>query len=422
MSWLCEGYQRIHGLMFRKRYDLCVQPNKYRLYLPCSDIVPATTTPWPATTSSEWPATTSTEWIDESFTFILEATGTGLGVSTLSMQATADIILTLDGTARFYSDAAGTLNESTTWNLIAGALRTIYVRCPSGTSNMVVNDATKLIGLGGPGLYNYGWLSFANAARIIFTPVSSVLESIVIIGNSIISGALPDTLKLFMASTNDLHWDYTGPVPDGMTMLALSGANINWTYAGALPAGLTILSLGESCYWTYNGALPVGLTLLQFQCPTTNAVAWTYNGALPIGLTYVMLNSANISWTYNGALPVGLTSISFSKTGVFWTYNGTLPNGLTSLYIDSSSADWTGLDVGDLGNITTFNLSDYRQAKMSSADMITLLTQLTNRAGTMPVLVIIRDYIDYASPPAGVVTAVNTLKATKGVITVNLGS
>jgi hypothetical protein len=62
MSWLCEGYQRIHGLMFRKRYDLCVQPNKYRLYLPCSDIVPATTTPWPATTSSEWPTTTSTEW------------------------------------------------------------------------------------------------------------------------------------------------------------------------------------------------------------------------------------------------------------------------------------------------------------------------------------------------------------------------
>jgi hypothetical protein len=49
--------------MFRKRYDLCVQPNKYRLYLPCSDIVPATTTTWPATTSSEWPATTSTEWI-----------------------------------------------------------------------------------------------------------------------------------------------------------------------------------------------------------------------------------------------------------------------------------------------------------------------------------------------------------------------
>jgi uncharacterized protein (TIGR02145 family) len=59
MSWLCEGYQRIHGLMFRNKYDLCVAPNKYRLWIACPVKPPTTTTPWPLTTTP-WPATTTT--------------------------------------------------------------------------------------------------------------------------------------------------------------------------------------------------------------------------------------------------------------------------------------------------------------------------------------------------------------------------
>ena len=59
---------------------------------------------------------------------------------------------------------------------------------------------------------------------------------------------------------------------------------------------------------------------------------------------------------------------------------------------------------------------------MSSADMITLLTQLANRTGALPQTITINDYADYASPPAGVVAAVNTLKAAKSITTVNLGA
>jgi shikimate 5-dehydrogenase len=59
---------------------------------------------------------------------------------------------------------------------------------------------------------------------------------------------------------------------------------------------------------------------------------------------------------------------------------------------------------------------------MSSVDMITLLTQMTGRTGTLPATVTINDYADYASPPAEVVTAVNLLKATKSITTCNLGA
>ena len=75
------------------------------------------------------------------FDFLLTATGTGLGVATLTLTTSADTLITLDGTARFYSDAAGTLNESTTYTFATGA-STRYIRCPSATSNMVIATNT----------------------------------------------------------------------------------------------------------------------------------------------------------------------------------------------------------------------------------------------------------------------------------------
>ncbi len=60
---------------------------------------------------------------------------------------------------------------------------------------------------------------------------------------------------------------------------------------------------------------------------------------------------------------------------------------------------------------------------MSSADMITLLTSMTNRVGDLPNVITINDYADYASPPSGVTDAVAALKVAKAnITTVNLGA
>jgi hypothetical protein len=194
-----------------------------------------------------------------------------------------------------------------------------------------------------------------------------------------------------------------------------NAASLAFTLTG-MPVMTHLRITGTS---TITDALPTGLKFLHFY---GNSIAWTYNGALPTGLTYLYFHGASIAWTYNGALPTGLTNLYFNGNSIAWTYNGALPTGLTYLRLVGYSIAWTGLDIGNNGNITSFNLINYRITKMSSADMVTLLTQMKNRTGSLPATVTINDYADYASPPSEVTDAVAALKAAKSITTVNLGA
>lgn len=247
--------------------------------------------------------------LNQSLEATLTSTGTGEGVSTLRMEVSEDQTFEItSGAARFCTDAAGTLGESTTWNVTAGALRTIHLKAPSGSSVLNIHSPDKVIKWGSS--LGEGWYSSTDASII-----------------SIEVGKL------------------------ALTELRITGAS------------------------TLIGALPTELTYLRF---TGNLINWTYSGALP--------------------------------------------NELTSLILSSNSINWTGLDVGNNGNIVLFTLANYRTDKMSSPDMVTLLTQLTNRTGTLPATITINDYADYASPPQAVTDAVAALKIAKSITTVNLGA
>ena len=241
---------------------------------------------------------------------VLTSTGDGSGVSAIRLYfQTTNVVATLDGTGKFYSDSGGTTDESSTYTFVAGDLRTRYLKVPSGTSNLLIFAKGNWLKFGDN--ISSGWESSTNAASLAFT--------------------------------------LTGmPV---MTHLRITGTS------------------------TITDALPTGLTFLHFYGAS---IAWTYNGALPTGLTY--------------------------------------------LYFNGNSIAWTGLDIGNNGNITSFNLINYRITKMSSADMVTLLTQMKNRTGSLPATVTINDYADYASPPSEVTDAVAALKAAKSITTVNLGA
>ena len=152
------------------------------------------------------------------------------------------------------------------------------------------------------------------------------------------------------------------------------------------------------------------------------SIAWTYSGALPAGLTVLHLQGNLIAWTYSGALPTGLTYLYLVGNSIAWTYSGALPTGLTYLSLSGNSIVWTGLDVGNNGNISEFNLLNYRIGKMSSIDMVTLLTQLTNRSGSLPSTITINEYADALAPPTTVTDAVAALKSTKSITTINLGA
>lgn len=303
--------------------------------------------------------------VNQKLVATLTATGTGTRVSTLMMEVSETQIFTLDGAARFYTNSAGTTGESTTWEVTAGAIRTIYLKCPSGTANLTIPKPDKVIKWGDTA--TYGWTSSTNGAKITIEVGKLALTELRITGTSLLIGALPTDL----------------------TFVRIYGNSIEWTYNGALPIDLTYLRLeGKLIAWTYTGTLPTKLTTLHL---LGNSIVWTYTGALPIGLEYLLLSGDSIVWTYSGALPTNLIY----------------------LYLNGSLIAWTGLDVGNNGNINTFSLLSYRIAKMSSPDMVTLLTQLTNRTGSLPTPITINDYTDYASPPASVTDAIAALRAAK---------
>lgn len=132
-------------------------------------------------------------------TFTLTATGTGAGISKITLRAAETITITLTGDAKFYTDAAGTLGESSTWTIAPlerGILTTRYIRCASGVSTMKIPDNT---------IYQwYEWISAANAASL-GGDISKMtaLEFVVITGNNTINGSIAQLTRL-------THFQVTG--------------------------------------------------------------------------------------------------------------------------------------------------------------------------------------------------------------------
>jgi len=328
---------------------------------------------------------------------LLTSVGTGDGVSTLRMWVSSDITVTLGANGKFYTDSGGTLNESATWTITAGALRTIYLKCTSGTATMTFSDASKILRWGDSSAD--GWTSAANAAHVTLVLAKfSAMTICQITGRSTLIGAFPSLMSYIRIEGNDVAWTHNGSLPSETTTLILNGTAIDWTYNGTIPAGISLLYLAGD-----------GIKLTSTDIPVAS-------------ITYIRLIGANINVTLTGTLNVSTTYFYLDGNGISYTSSNALPNTLNYLRLNGNNLNWTGLSVGSGSNIGTFLLQNYRAAKMSSADMVTFLTQLTNRTGRLPTTITINDYADYASPPAEVVAAVNALKLAKSITTVTLGA
>ena len=135
-------------------------------------------------------------------TMLLTSNGDGTGVATLRMRVSQTMTVTLDGSARFYSNLAGTEGESTSWTITSGAMRTIYLRAPSGTSTLNIPNRHSLICIGDNS--NTGWEGAGtNMPRLFFIPSQFPnLFSIRIIGRATLTGNLP-------LSVTYLHGDWS---------------------------------------------------------------------------------------------------------------------------------------------------------------------------------------------------------------------
>ena len=127
--------------------------------------------------------------------FTLTSTGTGAGVSTFAIEVSKETTLTLDGTARFYDDSGGTTNEGTSRTVTPGALRTFYLKCPSGTSSLVFSDVRNLVRWGDDTID--GWGSSTDAASIAGSIESLTnLTYLRVRGSNTLSGSVAGLTKL----------------------------------------------------------------------------------------------------------------------------------------------------------------------------------------------------------------------------------
>lgn len=191
--------------------------------------------------------------------------------------------------------------------------------------------------------------------------------------------------------------------------------------------------------WNLND-LPSPFMKIRQEAALANTLIATGNQPMPVNLTNLNLGGANITYTYTGAWPANMIQVSLASINLTNTSN--FPNGLQYMYLFGGSINYTAsafptdliyvsINGGNInitatempgsGNIIYFSLTNWRLNKLTSAEMVTFLTSLTNRVGSLPATITINDYADYASPPQTVVDAVAALKIAKSITTVNLG-
>ncbi|MDA3953113.1 MAG: hypothetical protein PF485_05670 [Bacteroidales bacterium] len=201
-------------------------------------------------------------------TFDLTSTGDGTGVSTLTLTVSEDMTLSLDGAGKFYTDAAGTLNESSTWDVTTGAARTIYLKVTSGTSVLSIpkNKITE---------WN-AWTSSTNAASLDgdiskLTP----LTYLYVADSNTISGsvaALTSLTYLYVTGSNTLSGSVAALT--SLTYLRVLGSN---TLSGSVAALTSLTRLQVTGSNTLSGSI-TGLTSLTFLIVTgSNTLAGDLN-------------------------------------------------------------------------------------------------------------------------------------------------
>lgn len=156
--------------------------------------------------------------------------GTGAGVAIMKLESSENLSMEITNAGRFYDDAAGTVNEGTTRTITAGSLLTFYVKCASGTADIIISDADKLLHFGKNTSGTRGWDgSAANAPYCYFDTyfVPATLQSLNVYTGNDINGDvsdLPDLTNLVAYGANTLYGDFAD-LPKNATSMQIIGTN-----------------------------------------------------------------------------------------------------------------------------------------------------------------------------------------------------
>ena len=176
------------------------------------------------------------------FVIPLISTGTGAGVSTLQLTVNASTTLNINGTGKFYDDAAGTTNEGTTRTITAGGTRTLYLKVPSGTCNITIVNGNNQVTQ-----FN-GWTSSTNAASIYqmnLSALPSVITYFICYGSNTITGnlsSLNSVITTFACSGSNTITGNLSSLNSVITYFEIRGSNTITGNLSSLNSVITVFA------------------------------------------------------------------------------------------------------------------------------------------------------------------------------------
>jgi len=183
---------------------------------------------------------------DEDYTYYaitVTKFGDGSGTTTIKIVTDVNQTFVLTETAKFYSDQAGTLDESSTWAVTTGAVRTRYIK-NSGVAAKLLVKAKNIISAGEPGadflrmnapgspVTTYNISHFENVTRIRMVD-----------GGHTISGSITGLTKLISIAMASYTGTISGSI-NGLTQCTYFSVRGGNTISGNInnfPTTLTFL-------------------------------------------------------------------------------------------------------------------------------------------------------------------------------------
>lgn len=324
-----------------------------------------------------------------SVTLTVSARGDGSGVAAFTIKVSSALELRLSGSARFYTDAAGTTGESINTTVAAtGSLVTKYIKCPSGTCNLQFMDANYLIGfghavgLGGttpvwgrsiggsydantPGLNATNWI-FPNCVDIgiayntITTFISDLselspsLERITLNAAVNVAGELSDigsSCVLFSLIGANTISGNINTLTSSMQYLGIAGSNTITGDIANMPTGMIRFEIGGNNTLSGDIAdLPQEGSLTHFYVMGNNTISGSIANLDYSGIVLVNFSVGGNNSISGAPSDIPSSVTTFYLAGNSSTYSGNVsgvPATLDYITLSGTSMSLTG-NIGDL--------------------------------------------------------------------------
>ena len=295
-------------------------------------------------------------------------TGNGTGVATLTLKLIYDETITLDDGAKFYTDALGTIGESSSAVFLAGVEKTVYIKSTYGNARLGLDERNVV---------KWEWNSFANAPLISGNIETFYdLEYIDIQGNNTLSGNVSGLVNLVFFEVRGQN-TLSGSISNMVNLKRVVNLGSNpWPDRGSCRLTGDITNLSQLEYLrvfgsnTISGDITNLNNLLYIQMDGNAVISGDITNLVQIQMLDIVSSNVNSQITgsvtnlvnmYYLWLDGGADNVTGDVTGLvnlrnIWmetpnTLTGTLSSNTYILLVNIQGSNTVSVDLGVYSNV-----------------------------------------------------------------------